>query len=445
MPIVNKDGIVREPPAAGISKLSELLIDVDKDWGGRVIKNLGAPAAAGDAIRLSELSAHRTAAVIDHPDLSITTAKLADASVTTAKIAASAVTIDKLYRTTDYIPMSVLVFLGGVTFAGAIGNVRIIESVPRADALVGMWWGDQMRIQIRFDTPAGGNGYIVAHEYAAAAADHQLLKVTAGSWTIIATEAVDLSGNFWTLGEMVGSTLKSFRLASIPTTPTLNPAANLSATDTSYASGHYGAGYNAYPLTGVANPNPWSLTPSTFAAIMNSFISTRVMSPAPKPIAYFEVPVVGSGTPDDPFRAQMHEEIVFEPTLKKNTNRLALTHSALIKSDPATGKPVEYRAIVRIFDQPDRQPHLRDIATAINALRAMKGVRELTREEAIREAKRLDDKLTDVDLMPIKRTDIGFRTKHRDYIAHRESLGVKRELIDDEIMERYLEEDKGWG
>jgi hypothetical protein len=36
----------------GITKLSELTIDVDKDWVGKVIKNLGEPVDPGDALRL---------------------------------------------------------------------------------------------------------------------------------------------------------------------------------------------------------------------------------------------------------------------------------------------------------------------------------------------------------------------------------------------------------
>jgi hypothetical protein len=32
-----------------------LIIDTDKDWGGRLIKNLGAPAASSDAARLADL------------------------------------------------------------------------------------------------------------------------------------------------------------------------------------------------------------------------------------------------------------------------------------------------------------------------------------------------------------------------------------------------------
>jgi len=38
--------------------LSTLLIDVDKDWEGRIIRNLGAPVAASDAARRAEVDAH---------------------------------------------------------------------------------------------------------------------------------------------------------------------------------------------------------------------------------------------------------------------------------------------------------------------------------------------------------------------------------------------------
>lgn len=166
-------------------------------------------------------------------------------------------------------------------------------------------------------------------------------------------------------------------------------------------------------------------------------------SPQPKPIAYFEVPIVGDGSVENPFRVQMPEEIVTDPKLGKR-NLLALTHSALIKTDRATGKPIEYTALVRVFEQPDRDVALRPISACLDALRAMAGVRELTREQAIARAKQLDPDLTDADLLPIPSTAPDFKTRLEDYIAHREGLGVKRELIDDKLMESYLQEDKSW-
>jgi|Deesub1362A_J573_1020465.scaffolds.fasta_scaffold00761_33 hypothetical protein len=42
----------------GIKKLSELIIDASKDWGGYLIKNLGAPVDSNDALRKTELDSH---------------------------------------------------------------------------------------------------------------------------------------------------------------------------------------------------------------------------------------------------------------------------------------------------------------------------------------------------------------------------------------------------
>jgi len=68
------------PPAAGITKLSELTIDVDKDWGGYPISNLGAPTADGDALRrgdegeLDHALLANLASAHDHANLSNVTA-----------------------------------------------------------------------------------------------------------------------------------------------------------------------------------------------------------------------------------------------------------------------------------------------------------------------------------------------------------------------------------
>ncbi|MEM2261219.1 MAG: hypothetical protein QXK24_02080 [Ignisphaera sp.] len=42
----------------GVTKLSELIIDVDKDWNNYKIKNLGVPIDANDALRKIELDNH---------------------------------------------------------------------------------------------------------------------------------------------------------------------------------------------------------------------------------------------------------------------------------------------------------------------------------------------------------------------------------------------------
>jgi len=56
-------------------RLSNLIIDTDKDWGGFRIKNLGTPVSSADAVRLTDLSNHKSAVPIDHPDNSVTAEK----------------------------------------------------------------------------------------------------------------------------------------------------------------------------------------------------------------------------------------------------------------------------------------------------------------------------------------------------------------------------------
>jgi hypothetical protein len=59
-------------------RLSLLTIDVDKDWAGHVIKNLGSPVNANDSLRKTDLDSHKTASPLDHPDGSVSFAKLED-------------------------------------------------------------------------------------------------------------------------------------------------------------------------------------------------------------------------------------------------------------------------------------------------------------------------------------------------------------------------------
>jgi len=58
-------------------RISQIVVDVNKDMKGYILKNLGAPVDANDSIRLTDLNAHKTASVLDHPDGSVTLAKAA--------------------------------------------------------------------------------------------------------------------------------------------------------------------------------------------------------------------------------------------------------------------------------------------------------------------------------------------------------------------------------
>lgn len=383
--------------------------------------------------RHPELRDREVGGVIDHADGSVTRVKLEPATASPASLVWSVVK-------------------GRIQWP--IGTPspdhRIVAMVdPLADATLTCISADLMRNVMRADF-ANKNGYIHEMSTGKTTQDNLLTKFAAGTPTVIGYEAVDLSNVIYTYRlSAVGSTLYCYRddLAT----------AKFSVTDTAYASGCWGVG--------ASNEGP--NFPTALGPLFGSSLEIA------KVLAYFEAPIIGSGTSDDPFRAQMPELIDWEwslsPAIKKKynilkakgftdeeiqllfpevlscrVNRLALTYSSLIKTNKAAGKPVEYVAIMRVFEQPDRQAHLYPIAKCLDALRALPGVRELSRDEAIKRAKQIDPDLTDVDLMPIKATDPNFKQVLRDYIAHREGLGVKRELIDNKLMERYLQEDKGW-
>jgi len=206
----------------------------------------------------------------------------------------------------------------------------------------------------------------------ASTADFKLQKYVAGVLSTIATESVDLTpGTMWKIKlECKGTTIKGYR--EDMTTP------KLSVTDTSFTTagyfgvGDYGSYYNRYlPLVAL-----------TTAKLVEP------ASPSPKVLRFYEVPIIGSGTLEDPFRPKLPEEIVDHPIYGK-VNRLALTWSAVIKSSPRTGKPEEYVTLVRILEQPVRQDHLRPIPRCLRTLEALKGVRRLTKDESVRLEKRL--------------------------------------------------------
>jgi len=413
MPINSRDGIVREPTVS----LSGLTIDVDKDWLGHVIKNLGAPVDAGDAVRLPVLRAN-----MEYP--------LTDVCM---------VYLEALGKSTYLEPTW---YLKGVSVVVDAFTDKAVEAVMG---------GSYSALLLRMQNSQ--NGYAQYIDCTQTASDYRTYKIAAGAYTVIAYEAVDLAEDYQYLckASALGSTLTVYR-DDLTT-------AKYSVTDTAYASGKFGyRPFTTYRTCFVYPSTAYLRAPS---------------SPSPPPLAYFEAPVVGSGTPEDPFRVEVPKEVAWEwslnPGAKKKydllklkgftdeeivtlfpevlsckVNRLALTHSCLIKTDKATGKPVEYTAIVRVFEQPDRQAHLRPMLDGITALRGTVGVRELTRDEAIKRAKQIDPDLTDVDLVRTSPTDPNFKTILKDYIRHREALGVKRDLIDDKLMERYLAEEKGW-
>jgi len=210
----------------------------------------------------------------------------------------------------------------------------------------------------------------------ATTADFILQKQVAGAFTDLGYEAVDLGSNEGFLVKIAckGTTISAYRDDMV--TP------KISVTDTSFAKGRFGITW--------ARLGTIEIEPATVYL-------RKALSPSPRVLGYFEVPIIGEGTIENPFHPKMPEEIIDHPEFGK-VNRSALSWGTLIKSDRKTGKPKEYIAIVRILEQPIRQEHLYDIPKCISALEAMSGVTRLKREEAIKRALKLDDKLTEKDV-----------------------------------------------
>jgi len=265
----------------------------------------------------------------------------------------------------------------------------------------------------------------------------------------------------------------------------------LSVTDTAISSGVIGCASNFaryIPSTYWGALSYWSYA---WVAWFSQIIRDPT-SEVPKPVAYFEMPVVGSGKLPkdelgdprpvsiwdneeiqvDPFRVELPQEIVDKPVsvsrlleqkvavLKKRgwtteeikafmpeafpverINRLAITYSAHIPSDK-NGKPLHGTAIVRVYES--SSPELRSLEERIKAISQMPRCRKLSREEAIRLAMERDDKLFIHDLIACQKHPESPTSKCcREYIDWREkTLGVKRDLIDDNLMARYVKEEK---
>ena len=384
MGINSSDKIQRDP----VDRLSDLVVDVDKDWLGFLLKNLGVPIAAGDALRRPAHVDDVTFRDIDEKlDWSLSVGEITGSwwggyfsMITRSSYADKAV---EKYCLGDYDHL----ILRCVKGAGVLDGVNMSIAFAVVD-----------------------DAYFSYMNDTEAASDFQIRKVIAGTVTSLASEAVDLVGTtmYWTLFSVLGSTLKGFRADKV--------TAKLSVSDTSLTLGSAGVYRFFRPL-----------------------YLRAAASPSPKPVGFFEVPIVGDGSSGNPFRAGMPEEIVTDAVLGKR-NLLSVSHSSLIPCDLATGKPVHGSALVRVFEQPDRSAGLRGLPTCLGAIRGLAGVRKLTRGEAVARARVMDSKLHMCDLVPQPLTP----RLLKEYTAWREALGVKRELIDDGLMERHIQEDKGW-
>jgi hypothetical protein len=316
-----------------------------KEWGRGALPDL-------------VLDYHRLKTPIDHPDQSVTRAKLEypTVGVSFAYLAA----INKVvYSAMD--GWGFLVLARNAFTDRSVFGAAQVNAFPHTIA----------RLADR------NNFYFNLYNPGASTADHSLQKLVAGTGTALATEAIDIdwSGRGLRIS-CSGSAIKSMRYElPSPTDPLALPTPNatLSATDTTFTSGYYGYRFlrDTYAHGGMESASTYLLAPA---------------SPGPEALAVVEAGIAGSGSFDDPFRPSLAQELVeIDPAdpavpdflkLEKRKydalkargftdeemrlllgyvpqhqiDRLAVTWGSIdFRSDPATGRPIAPTFLVAIY------------------------------------------------------------------------------------------------
>jgi len=370
----------------------------------------------------------------------------------------------------------------GVTTGGSYLEVRSKRS----------WWS----------SPSENTGYWSEIAVGRSTEDHRLWKTISGSNTIIGTESVDITPEDATDVFLiaVGTTIKSKRTDSSLwnyTQAVADVGTPITVTDSDITSGYLrlkntGSRYGSFGSGTAYWRNAWVI-PHT-AVIRDETSGSPAMLDAPEPIAYFEMPIEGSGklptdeigeprpvfvwddedikAQADPYRIEMPKEVVKiekpvpKPLQKKvevlrrkdwsdeeiyalfpeaypyqEVNRLAVTWSALIPLD-SKGQLRSNIAVVRVFQSSPSYCH--SIEKRIQAIKEMRGVRRLSREEAINLALKIDDKLHIHDLLPCRKHELGGKCfkEYRDWRIH--TVGDKEEFADTKARKYYVLGFKGW-
>jgi len=241
------------------------------------------------------------------------------------------------------------------------------------------------------------NFYRVTAYKPASSNDFQIYKEVSGATTILATHSVDfdVSGRAIAIS-ITGSTIKGmYWEIPNPTDPLAMPTPNvtLSVVDTTFASGRWGFDLGAN-IPAVDSASVYLMPP---------------MSPNPEIIAIYEVEITGDGSRDNPFRPNLPSKIEFvEPAeldkydkdlqsvIKANkdqkVDRLALSWSAFIPTDE-NGIPTEKTALVFIFEQKERQPHLFNVKECIDEIEKKPEVKKHDKDSAKKEMFKRDKKL----------------------------------------------------
>jgi len=233
---------------------------------------------------IAELDKHRKAVPIDHLDQSVTRAKLE-------------------YPTVDVY----LVYLTaiGKTQSYGIDNAQHRSFVATVDAFtdkaVEAWVNDSgksddyHKIAVIGRISDGNNTYYLGVAGAKTTADFGMGKIVGGSFTTLGYESVDLATDavHSIMLSISGSTLKGYRAGTL----------KISVTDTSLASGGYGVKF-------ATSSNYYTYDCGFVYATAVLRAPTSALQPA---TAIIEAESIGSGTPEDPLRPMLSQNLVDVP------------------------------------------------------------------------------------------------------------------------------------
>jgi len=172
-------------------KLSKLIIDVDKDWGGRIIKNLGAPVDPTDSARKTEIDTHNVAEAQHGLGTGEYLAKTSRSDQLVSR--------DMMEYPTEDVSLVYLAAINKIRLVTAGTDHSGIETLDSfADKAVEGYCYDVKYLLVgRSDGIPLSNAYEVVIVTGYSTADFRLEKHVAGVVSTIAYEAVDLGSEYF--------------------------------------------------------------------------------------------------------------------------------------------------------------------------------------------------------------------------------------------------------